>query len=490
MQKSNRAIAAVILSAILTSIIASCGQNDESNDTEKDNVTLINTADTTPAADTSPLYDMEQKDFGGREFRISTSNRYTNEMWVEGENGDICNDAIYNRNKKIEEYFNVKIVPVIAPSDTDNMAQVNEITRNCMAGDDVYDLTAVYTYLAGGPVLEGFYYDWNDIPVVDFSREWWVQSANEAFSVGGHRYVAVGDLSITTLLLSYVVFFNQRTAADYNMPNLYDMVLEGKWTVDQLLSLSKDLYQDVNNDGKADENDIYGFAGDKATGLDNYTVAFDIPLIELGDSGIPKVAVDVDRLQTAVEKVYSLYYESTPYVDGWGKEIQMFANGNIAFCTTWINNAFTDFRSMKDDYGILPYPKLDEAQENYYSNAMDNYSLLSVPKTVTDREFVGTIVEAMTRENHFSVVPAYYDVALSNKYARDEQSVAMLDIIMKGRRYDFSILHGGMLNDYPYLFRNTITSKSTAISSKWAAIENSVIAGLESVVEKYSELGN
>lgn len=478
-----------MLTAVMVAPLASCGEQ-----TTDDDVTTSDATDTETSAETegdvSPLYEMDKKDYDGREFRISVNEKYTDEMWVEEETGEVTNDAVYNRNLVVEDYFNVKITPIISSS-SDNNAQVNEITQSLMAGDDVYDLTAVYTYLAGGPALEGLYHSWDKIPGVDFSREWWIQSANEAFTINGKQYVAVGDLSITTLLLSYAVFFNQRLAEDYQFPDLYQTVLDGDWTIDMLISLSKDLYQDLNNDGKVDENDAFGFAADNVTNLDAYTAAFDIPLTAKDENGYPTACVDLERLQTAVEKVYSLYYDTPSYIDpGSGKEITVFASGNTAFLTTWINNSFSTLRDMKDDYGILPYPKFDENQDKYYSNSMDNYSLLSVPKTVTDLEFVGTITEALTRESHYSVVPAYYDVALTSKYARDEQSVAMLDIIMEGRQYDFSILHSGQIADLPYFFRNLIAAKSTNVASKYAAIESQVNEGLKSLGDSYASLGD
>ena len=287
------------------------------------------------------------------------------------------------------------------------------------------------------------------------------------------------------------MFFNQRIAEANQFPNLYETVLDGKWTIDTLIDLSKDMYQDINGDGKADEGDSYGFAADKVTNLDAWTAAFDIPLTKKDDKGSPVACIDLGKTQTALEKVYSLYYDTKTYLTiGDGKEIEVFANGNTAFLTTWINNSFSTLRAMKDDYGILPYPKFDESQEGYYSNSMDNYSLLSVPKTVQDTEFVGRVTEALTRENHFSVVPAYYDVALTSKYARDEQSVAMLDIIMNGRMYDFSILHSGELGNLPYLFRNTIRDKKTNIASEYAKIETKVDEGLKKLTEEYASLGN
>lgn len=482
MKKQKRIVTGLILAAMLTQ--TACGDlSDSSGITDSLNSDVVSSnAENT---DMSPLYEMEKKDYGEREFRISVNQRYTDEMWVEEETGDICNDAVYDRNVKVEDYFNVTIKTVIS---ADEQTQLSDISKNIAAGDDVYELTAVYTYLAGGPVLEGCYYNWKDIPVVDFSRDWWVADANEAFNIKGNQFVAVGDLSITTLLLSYAVFFNQRIAEEYKFPDLYQTVIDGNWTIDEMIRLTKDMYQDLNNDGQLDKNDFYGFGGDKATNLDNWTVGFDIPLISKNESGEPVVDIDLDRMQTALEKLNMLFWDNNSFMS-WGDEIELFANGNSAFITTWINNAFTTFRSMEDDYGIIPYPKFDEEQESYYSNAMDNYSLLSVPKTVRDIEFVGTITEALTRENHFSVVPAYYDVALGSKYARDEQSIAMLDIIMEGRRYDFSILHSSVLEDLPYMFRETVRVAGDNIVSKYATIESKVKEGLKTLVEKYEELG-
>ncbi|MCQ2431363.1 MAG: hypothetical protein MJ175_02030 [Clostridia bacterium] len=446
-------------------------------------------AETETQAPAEPLfYGLELKDFGGKEFRICTSDTYLDEMIVDGENGDICNDAVYYRNRAVEEAYNIKISAFV-PGDP--YEESSYVAKTVTAGEDAFDLSAVFTFLAGGPILNGCFLNWNDIPHVDFNREWWIQSANEAFSVGGSRYVAVGDLSITTLLLSYVVFFNRKIAADYDIPDLYQTVLDGKWTIDYMSSLTKDIYTDLNGSGKPDKEDFFGFVGDSVTNLDAWTSAFDIPLIGF-DGGNPKVVMDLDKFSSGIDKVLQLYYGGQPtYISGGdGTEIGVFAAGRAAFMTSWIKQAFDEFRSMTDDYGILPYPKFDEAQQNYYTNSMDNYSLLSVPKTESDPEFVGLITEALTRESHRIVFPAYYDVALTEKYARDEQSVTMLDMIMAGRLYDFSILHNSSIADFPYMFRNMIRTKKNTTASKYEKISQKIESGLASLAEQYAELAS
>ena len=64
-------------------------------------------------------------------------------------------------------------------------------------------------------------------------------------------------------------------------------------------------------------------------------------------------------------------------------------------------------------------------------------------KSIQDPEFVGVIAEALNAESWKRVVPAYYDISLKYKGARDEQSVAMLDLIVEGRIFDFGYVYGG-----------------------------------------------
>ena len=92
-------------------------------------------------------------------------------------------------------------------------------------------------------------------------------------------------------------------------------------------------------------------------------------------------------------------------------------------------------RDMESDFGIIPYPKFDEAQTEYYSR-VSYYWANVVPTTNTHLEMTGAILEAFISYSARYVVPAYYDIALKTKYSRDEESVAMLDLIFENRVVD------------------------------------------------------
>ena len=130
---------------------------------------------------------------------------------------------------------------------------------------------------------------------------------------------------------------------------------------------------------------------------------------------------------------------------------------------------------MEDNYSILPYPKWDTAQEIYFTNADDKFQVFSIPTTAPDPEYIGTIFEAMSAESYRSVYPTYYDVALKGKYSSDPTTAEMIDLIMSGRKFEFSFQFG---KDHflrmPYLFRDLLLTPSLKIASKWATVEKHV----------------
>ena len=81
---------------------------------------------------------------------------------------------------------------------------------------------------------------------------------------------------------------------------------------------------------------------------------------------------------------------------------------------------------MDNDFGVLPAPKYDEAQENY-QNVIDAGKFMVIPKTVQDLDRTGVILESLSYEGYKSVISAYYDTMLKNKLMRDEDSIEMLD---------------------------------------------------------------
>jgi hypothetical protein len=63
---------------------------------------------------------------------------------------------------------------------------------------------------------------------------------------------------------------------------------------------------------------------------------------------------------------------------------------------------------------------------------------MTVPKTA-GLELSGAVTELLAYGNHKDVLPVYYDVILTSKIARDDESLEMLEIIYSGACYEFSL---------------------------------------------------
>ncbi|MBQ4607183.1 MAG: hypothetical protein IJB15_10780, partial [Clostridia bacterium] len=162
-------------------------------------------------------------------------------------------------------------------------------------------------------------------------------------------------------------------------------------------------------------------------------------------------------------------------------EEEYFLNGQLAMAPLRFAAAYSDLREMDDAYSMLPWPKWDEAQKAYYTNADDKFTAFGVPLTAFGNvEFVGTIFEALCAESYKKVYPAYYDIALKGKYSTDAGTAEMVDLIMAGRNFDFSFQFGeSHFQRLPYLIRDLIVAQSTNLASKWDSIEGKMNTAIE-----------
>ena len=141
-----------------------------------------------------------------------------------------------------------------------------------------------------------------------------------------------------------------------------------------------------------------------------------------------------------------------------------------------------EMRDAAVDFGILPLPKYNEEQENYYS--MATTQMMMVPVTLTDPEFTGLMLEALAMESYRLVRPAVYETSFSAKYLRDEQSYEMYNIIRDSGVYDFNWNFGGG-NKFARIMADIVRKGSPdMLASYYEANKDAVTATLADVLEQ------
>ncbi|MBO5257138.1 MAG: acid shock protein, partial [Clostridia bacterium] len=161
--------------------------------------------------------------FNGTSFRAAQPESSSYEFYAEELTGESTNDAVYNRNLRVEERFNAEIETINFANTTAVLTEVNNLVAS---GSDAFEVATHVAYKAYTPIGNGAYRNWYDVPTVDFTRPWWNNLANTQNTINGILYTATGDINITSLLNTYAMFFNMEVAANFGImaADLYNYV--------------------------------------------------------------------------------------------------------------------------------------------------------------------------------------------------------------------------------------------------------------------------
>ena len=494
MKKRNRAIAALL--AALSILAVSCGSEVETQDTSAANESGKETS-----TEAISEYEKPDVDYGGKTVTYIAHQWSSN--WVinsykldsDEENGDLINDAIVKRNRAVEEALKIKLEVLALTEGSDRWDSTN-LQKHILAADDAFSFAMVM----GGvlpPVIttEGMLADLRTIPTLDLSHSWWDQSANNEYTIYGKQQAAVGDINFFNNGAPIVVFFSRELVNNNKLENPYELVSSGKWTLEKMLKMSSDAARDLNGDDKIDTEDQFGLAaesaslgyilecaGDRLTGRDkdgNITITVNnektskICELFINASNDPRTVI----LDGSVKKVLNTSFSSN-FTEFFVPK--MMAN-ELLFFTNQLHVAL-NLREMQTDFGILPMPKYDETQEEYYSFGNNSFAdCLIVPATCSDLDMTGNVIEAMGYYSKEYITPAFIDKTVMDKAVRDENSAEIVQMVLENCVYDV-----GFIFDWGKVrsnFGTMVNNSDPNFASSYAAIENAVKSEMEKTME-------
>jgi hypothetical protein len=210
-------------------------------------------------------------------------------------------------------------------------------------------------------------------------------------------------------------------------------------------------------------------------------------MIKKGSDGIPYLDVDTEKMASRVNKVYDFLYNNGSVYIGRSEEVGMFKNDRIYLTAAYLGFTQGAFRDMETNFTILPYPKYDENQEKYGTRVQDGHTLISIPVNSDKTEMLGAFLEAMASESYKNVTPVYWEVATKIKYARDEDSGKMLDIIRSGIDLKFAQIYNESIGNPWFVMRDLMPAKSNNFASWYEKNEPRIIKALDKFVTQMLE---
>ena len=403
------------------------------------------------------------------------------DMVAEELNGEVLNDEIYRRNEFLQQTYNFEIA---LPDPSGSSA-----AELIIAGDSTYQAIAINAFGSVQLAADGMLLNMDELNHIDFSQSYWSPSLTQPLSVDGRIFMATGDITVVPKEGVRAFYFNKDLLEDYHLDNPYDIVREGKWTIEKMFSMIGASTSDLDGNGTMNENDRYGLIGQGLVGTVLYQGSGE-SLASGHDTEMFALTAGSERSVSAMLSITELISEerSNIHMSGdWQGLLRMFENHQGLFYTEVMLHIET-MRGYDVDFGIIPSPKYDEQQENY-SHYLDRGCNLfySIPVTSEDPDTAAYILEAIAAASRSYVTPAYYDVCLKSKYARDEESAEMLDIIFSTYHLELAEVYGwGGLSDY----MNTCMNDGGNVSSILKTISKRTEKAIKETVTKYRENDN
>jgi len=440
----------------------------------------------------------DDKDYGGYEFNIIANDKAWNEHWysrdiyVESENGDTIDDAVYYRNRAIEEKYNITIKGIFSAN------QLGDSRKSIKAGDNTYDVLSIPLQGSTSALAqEGMLLDLKKVPYIDLEKPWWDQRANRQLSIGNKLLYSISDLLIIDKDALFIFLFSKDIIREQGFEDPYQLVRDGKWTVDKMWDMAKAVTQDLNGDGVMDDSDKYGLITQTHTihgnvvGCGHFIITKDnddIPVLNIADPVIfasfeKWINIMNDRVNTIVAQDWQNKY--TGYAI-WDQQLDMLIEKRALWLYTGMNRV-TMLREAECNFGILPDPKHDESQSEYHNAVYAGCTTaVSIPITAPDVERTGMILEALTAESYYTLRPAYYDISLKSKLMRDDESGEMLDLIFATRCYDLGQVYnwGGVFD----MFADLAYKKSTDFISAYEKIMPRVEKDMQKALNNFDEI--
>ena len=434
-------------------------------------------------------------DLGNEEFRILVYDTH-NATWYDVDfaatefNSDILNDAAYQRMVQVEEELNVDIVAYPSPG-----YGYDYMNTAVSAGDDLYDAGIVAARKAATLAERGYLYDlYSDDVILDTAAPWWDQGSTSGLSVANRLFMIAGDISILYRKSVRVYYFSKQLAEDYanEIPNMYELVDNGEWTMEALAECVLAVSQDVDGDDEMTGNDMYGLiytVDTMGTGL----IGAGVQIVTKDEDDIPQLTFYNDQTVDVFDLITEIIYDydhaiagtdNRPNPDGLGS---MFMSNRALFNNCELHN-IASFRAMETDFGILPTPKYDEYQEEYRSIINPVPAGMIVIPITNDANLDNTcyVLDSLGAASKNILTPAYIETYLEGRGARDEESRNSLNIVFNNVVFDLGYIYNwGNIATFSY---DLVRQKASNFSSAYEKIANAAETKLQETLNIYDSL--
>lgn len=485
----KRTIALILCLLMLLAVVVGCADNGE-NPVDG---TTAPPASTTPSSDTDTPDTSSSDQFvsddidpntnlGGRTVTFLYWEDAENvEFFAEDQTGEGVNDAIYYRNLTIEDRLKVNLNFIPSKGKYEYQDEfVSRVNADITANACEYDIVAAYSMVIATLAYKGMTHDLTQYETLNFDKPWWPDNLLNESIIDGKLFFASGDISTNALYMMYCCFFNNDMLETYNLESPYDLVAKNEWTLDKMIEMSQNIYEDDGN-GVADAADTFAFSYSSEVHVDPFYYGAGLKTMDKDADGLVTVSADLtsEKAGNLVNKVKSYLREGNYAIDV--KEV--FTEGRALFRYDRVQIASKELKDV-EFFGIVPVPKYDASQENYSTILGFPYTLYGISKGSRNEEDAAITLECMASEGYRQVTPVVFEDGMKAKYAHDSTVAQMYDILRDTLSFDIGRLFTMSFQKITFQkFREALRDGA----QDWSTIMKTQTKMLDRLVTKFNE---
>ncbi len=382
---------------------------------------------------------LPEKDMEDFELRFYTNNPQKYD-WAdvvlapEDYTGEEIYDTMFDRNSYISERFNCFIT--VTQEGSTSLVNDAKIQNMALSGDSTTSPHVVMHFDKWVMNSAQYFVDWNDVPYVSIGEEYWNPGVSGLFNIRDKQVAISGSFSLSVLSRTIVLLFNKDMYEDYygDISSMYGNVTNNEWTIEKFYELSDGV---VNNPDEIwDDTDQFGVSSAYKELYTVLMVGSDIHFLEKDETGIlmfslPGDNYAIDKMQRILQlcQDYDVHYTTSADVHEPDPK-QCFENNRTLFAVRELFKIPSVRSQMEQEFGILPAPKYDTDQKEYRNISFaGEMACLLITVKEEELENIGILMEALSFDSQQKLIPIYKDKLLKTRFASDEDSRAMLDLI-------------------------------------------------------------
>ena len=341
---------------------------------------------------------------------------------------------VYVRDRSIEERLGIsfKITRKTSSASADK-EHANALYNAMQSGTEAFDVCAAYAIWPPYMAYQGMLYDLNTLKYPETDKPWYPET--EQWEVYDRLFYIASNSSVSSFNSMKVIYANTKLIENAGLPDVIDLVLAGNWTLEEMKTYSRNWTNLAENAG---DNKTYGVLWGHRVMMEGMFYSAGFHSTEKDEDGLPQLtytnASTVERIDGFVETIRDLM--DSPECHILQKQDMTYVkNHKTVFYASTMDNIIEI--SGDKDIAIIPFPKLNTEQKEYYTSRDHGYDMFCVPVTASDAQLGAVVVEAIASSDYRTIGPNYFEKNMKYRYSNSEKGVEIFELIRDSVSIDF-----------------------------------------------------